>query len=69
MLDETSLQTGADSMPNTNLGNQFDKVAKLIKVGTRDLEMERAAFVTSLGGFDTHNDEGEKYDSLMKEVE
>ena len=37
-------------------GNQFDKVAKLIKVGTEDLEMERAGIITQLGGFDTHND-------------
>ena len=37
-------------------GRQFDKVSKLIKVGTEDLEMERAGVITSLGGFDTHND-------------
>ena len=37
-------------------GQQFDKVSKLIKVGTEDLEMERAGIITSLGGFDTHND-------------
>ena len=37
-------------------GRQFDKVSKLIKVGTEDLEMERAGIITSLGGFDTHSD-------------
>jgi hypothetical protein len=37
-------------------GRQFDKVSKLIKVGTEDLEMERAGIVTTLTGFDTHND-------------
>ena len=36
-------------------GHQFEKVSKLIKIGTENLEMERAGFITMLEGFDTHN--------------
>ena len=37
-------------------GRQFDKVSKLIKVGTEELDLERAGFITALAGFDTHSD-------------
>jgi uncharacterized protein (DUF1501 family)/uncharacterized protein (DUF1800 family) len=52
MLDNVELNT---TFPESDLGGQFDKVAKVIKLNKNVLEMERAAFVTKLGGFDTHN--------------
>ena len=36
------------------LSSQLDQVAKMMKLDTTVLENERAAFITSKGGFDTH---------------
>ena len=44
------------SPPCDMQGRQFDQVSKLIKVGTEELDLERAGVITSLAGFDTHND-------------
>merc|ERR1711871_1645572 len=43
---------GADRMDS--LSSQFDKVSKLIKLRD-EIGTERAAFITTLGGWDTHN--------------
>lgn len=46
--------------PNTSLGNQLQQVAKLIKLATADssLGLSRQIFFCSLGGFDTHFNQG-----------
>jgi len=45
--------------PNTGLGNQLRQVAKLIKTSREFLtNVHRQIFFVSLGGFDTHNNQG-----------
>src|SRR5262249_33869755 len=45
--------------PNTSLGNQLLQVAKLIKIApTLDPPVSRQVFFCSLGGFDTHTNQG-----------
>jgi uncharacterized protein (DUF1501 family) len=45
--------------PNTGLGNQLKQVAKLIKTSQTFLpNVSRQVFFVSLGGFDTHNNQG-----------
>ena len=45
--------------PNTGLGNQLRQVAKLIKTSREFLtNVRRQIFFVSLGGFDTHNNQG-----------
>src|SRR5262249_49966351 len=43
---------------STQLGNQLKQVAKLIKVASTGLGLSRQIFFCSLGGFDTHSDQG-----------
>ena len=52
--------TLATAFPNTSLGNQLLQVAKLIKLAITDasLGLNRQIFFCSLGGFDTHYDQG-----------
>src|SRR5947199_2879962 len=45
------------TFPNTSLGNQLKQVAKLISKAPR-LGLTRQIFFTSLGGFDTHTNQG-----------
>jgi uncharacterized protein (DUF1501 family) len=55
-----SLQTDptvATAFPNTTLGNQLKQVAKLIKIAP-SLGLTRQVFFVSLGGFDTHTNQG-----------
>jgi len=51
---------GFACFPNTGLGNQLLQVAKLIKTSLEVLQgdVRRQIFFVSLGGFDTHNNEG-----------
>jgi uncharacterized protein (DUF1501 family) len=45
--------------PNTSIGNQLLQVAKLIQVcSSPAIGIKRQIFFCSLGGFDTHNDQG-----------
>ena len=46
--------------PNTSIGNQLLQVAKLIKVCSdpTQIGIQRQIFFCSLGGFDTHNNQG-----------
>jgi uncharacterized protein (DUF1501 family) len=47
------------SFPNTGLGNQLKQVAKLIKTSREFLTgINRQIFFVSMGGFDTHNNQG-----------
>ncbi len=43
--------------PNTSLGNQLKQVAKLVKIAPT-LGVNRQIFFASLGGFDTHTNQG-----------
>jgi uncharacterized protein (DUF1501 family) len=59
--------------PNTSLGNQMKQVAKLIKLATTSssLGLNRQIFFCSLGGFDTHFNQGNiagVQASLLKQV-
>lgn len=47
----------ATAFPNTGLGNQLKQVAKLIKL-SRAAGERRQIFFTSIGGFDTHTNQG-----------
>ena len=49
-----------------DLGLQYQQVAKAIRMDTELLDMERAGFFTSLGGFDTHN--AMNQDLLLEQV-
>jgi hypothetical protein len=51
---------GFACFPNTGLGNQLLQVAKLIKTSREVLQgdVRRQIFFVSLGGFDTHNNQG-----------
>lgn len=53
--------TFATVFPNTNLGNQLKQIAKLIKVAP-DITggINRQIFFASMGGFDTHNNQGKQ---------
>lgn len=58
-LENTTLASGR-AFPSTGLGEQLEEVAKVMHLGsspnsTADLQTERAAFFTGIGGFDTHN--------------
>ena len=66
-LESTLLKTDEAAF-TSNVAKQFLQVAKLIKIDKRDLEMERSGFVTTLGGFDTHNT-AVKYDEHMANVD
>jgi len=51
--------TLAATFPNTGLGNQLKQVAKLIKTSQTFLPgVSRQVFFVSMGGFDTHNNQG-----------
>src|SRR5262249_8790297 len=51
--------TWQDLFPNTGIGNQLRQVAKLIKTSREFLtNVNRQIFFVSLGGFDTHNNQG-----------
>jgi uncharacterized protein (DUF1501 family) len=59
--------------PNTSLGNQLKQVAKLIQLATTSssLGLDRQIFFCSLGGFDTHTNQGNITGiqaSLLKQV-
>lgn len=49
-----TLTTGHTPILNNGWDLQLTSIAKLIKLDTQDLKTERAAFVASEGGFDTH---------------
>jgi hypothetical protein len=48
-----SVQLSVAFSASQGLGAQFDKVARVIKLRDQ-LDLERMAFVTLFGGFDTH---------------
>jgi len=50
------------------LSLQFAQVAKILKLQS-ELRMERAAFVTKIGSFDTHSDDGGTLRNLMTDVD
>ncbi len=52
---------------NTDLGKQLMQVAKVIDA-RKELGAERDVFFVSIGGFDTHSDEGEKLASNFKHI-
>src|SRR5712692_674649 len=61
------------AFPNTSLGNQLKQIAKLIKLATQSssLGLNRQIFFCSLGGFDTHFNQGNiagAQASLLKQV-
>ena len=67
LLANTKLET---TFGTDGFGKQMAQVAKLIKLRKEDgLEMERAAFVTNQGGFDTHTDVGTKLEEIMTLVD
>ncbi len=52
----------------SNLADQFQQVAKIIK--SRDgLDAKRDVFYVSLGGFDTHSDNGPALTDLLSQVD
>ena len=51
----------------TDLGKQLMQVAKVIDA-RKELGAERDVFFVSIGGFDTHSDEGEKLASNFKHI-
>jgi len=56
---DPSLPQWQTSFPNTGLGNQLKQVAKLIKTSREFLTgVNRQIFFVSMGGFDTHNNQG-----------
>jgi uncharacterized protein (DUF1501 family) len=57
----------AVSFPNDRLGQQLAAVAKLISVRAR-LGVQRQIFFVGLGGFDTHADQLERHQSLLRSL-
>jgi uncharacterized protein (DUF1501 family) len=71
-LDLNALLTGNTAtvntvFPGTNLGNQLQQVAKIIKLRATT-GMSRQVFLCSLGGFDTHGAQGWQHWNLLREV-
>jgi len=63
-LDEDSCFTNA----GTDLADQFEQVARIIK--SRDgLEAKRDVFYVSIGGFDTHSDNGPVLTNLLSQID
>jgi len=61
-------QDGCFNNVDSSLADQFQQVAKIIK--SRDgLESKRDVFYVSLGGFDTHSDNGPKLTDLLAQVD
>jgi uncharacterized protein (DUF1501 family) len=56
--------------PNTGLGNQLKQVAKLIKLNLTSpgLSLNRMIFFTSIGGFDTHQNELTSHTTLYGQI-
>ncbi|HKD11725.1 MAG TPA: DUF1501 domain-containing protein [Thermoanaerobaculia bacterium] len=57
--------------PNTGLGNQLKQVAKLMKLNSTSssLGLNRQIFFTSIGGFDTHQNEINNQSGLLTQLD
>jgi len=55
--------------PNSGLGNQLKQVAKVMKLNqTAPLNLQRQIFFTSIGGFDTHQNEISSHNTLYTQL-
>jgi uncharacterized protein (DUF1501 family) len=61
--------TLATPFPNTALGNQLRQVAKVIKLNSSSLRLERQIFFCQLGGFDTHQNQVNTQAALLAQVD
>lgn len=63
-------QTLTTTFPNTSLGNQLLQVARVIKANltTPQLNLSRQIFFTSIGGFDTHQNQLGGQGNLMTQI-
>lgn len=72
-IESTPLETEYVYPDSPGYEGQLKQVAKLIKTGVQNHAMERAAFFTSVGGFDTHSNmlsvTDEKYAEINKGLE
>ena len=72
-IESTPLETEFVYPDSNGYDGQLKQVAKLIKTGVQNHAMERAAFFTSVGGFDTHSNmlsvTDEKYADINKGLE
>jgi uncharacterized protein (DUF1501 family) len=70
MGDLTTDPTLTTVFPNSGLGNQLKQVAKVMKLNqtSSSLNLQRQIFFTSIGGFDTHQNEIASHTSLYTQL-
>ena len=61
--------TLATPFPNTTLGNQMRQIAKVIKLNSSSLRLDRQIFFCQLGGFDTHQGQVATQANLLAQVD